>query len=44
MQNAIRRAIEFSNARLDRKIRDKIAELQSQEERHLGGRQGAEAG
>jgi len=42
MQNAIRRAVEFSNARLDRKIRDKIAELQSQEERLLAGRQGAE--
>jgi len=44
IQNAIRRATEFSNARLDRKIRDKIAELQRQEERHLAGRQGAEAG
>jgi phosphate acyltransferase len=44
MQNAVRRAIEFSNARLDRKIRDKIAELQSQEARHLGSRPGAEAG
>jgi phosphate acyltransferase len=44
VQNAIRRAVEFSNARLDSKIRDKIAELQRLEERHLGGRQGAEAG
>lgn len=44
LQNAIRRAIEFSNARVDRKIRNKIAELQSQEDRHLAGRQGAEAG
>jgi glycerol-3-phosphate acyltransferase PlsX len=44
VQNAVRRAIEFSNARLDRKIRDKIAELRSQEERHLGSRPGAEAG
>jgi phosphate acyltransferase len=44
VQNAIRRAVEFSNARLDRKICDKIAELQRLEERHLGGRQGAEAG
>lgn len=43
MQNAIRRAVEFSNARLDSKIRDKIAELQSQEERLLAGRQGAES-
>jgi glycerol-3-phosphate acyltransferase PlsX len=44
LHNAIRRAVEFSNAQLDRKIRDKIAELQRQEERHLAGRQGAEAG
>jgi phosphate acyltransferase len=44
VQNAIRRAVEFSNARLDRKIRDKIAELQSQEERHLDGLRGADAG
>lgn len=45
IQNAIRRAVEFSNARLDSKIRDKIAELHSQEERLLGGgRQEAEAG
>jgi len=44
VQNAVRRAIEFSNARLDRKIRDKIAELRSLEERHLGSRPGAEAG
>ncbi len=45
MQSAIRRAVEFSNARLDHKIRDKLAELHSQEERLLaGGRQGAETG
>jgi glycerol-3-phosphate acyltransferase PlsX len=44
LHNAIRRAIEFSNAQLDRKIRDKIAELQRQEERHLDSRQGVEAG
>ena len=44
IQNAIRRAVEFSSARLDRKIRDKIAELHSQEERLIGERQGAEAG
>ena len=45
IQNAIRRAAEFSNARLDRKISDKIAELHSQEERLLGNdRQEAEAG
>lgn len=44
VQNAIRRAVEFSNARLDHKIRNKIAELASQEERRLEGRQGVEAG
>ncbi len=37
IQNAIRRAVEFSAAQLDQKIRDKIAELHSQEERLLGG-------
>ena len=37
IQNAIRRAVEFSTAQLDKKIRDKIAELHSQEERLLGG-------
>ena len=36
IQNAIRRAVEFSTARLDPKIRDKIAELHSQEARLLG--------
>ena len=36
IQNAIRRASEFSAARLDQKIRDKIAELHSQEARLLG--------
>jgi phosphate acyltransferase len=35
IQNAIRRATEFSAARLDQKIRDKIAELHSQEARVL---------
>ncbi|HEY4597759.1 MAG TPA: phosphate acyltransferase PlsX [Thermoanaerobaculia bacterium] len=44
IQNAIRRAVEFSNARLDRKISDKIAELHRQEERLLDNRQEAEAG
>jgi glycerol-3-phosphate acyltransferase PlsX len=44
VHNAIRRAVEFSNAQLDRKIRDKIAELHRQEERHLDSRQGVEAG
>ncbi len=44
VQNAIRRAVEFSNARLDHKIRSKIAELALQEERRLDGRQGVEAG
>jgi phosphate acyltransferase len=44
IHNAIRRAVEFSNARLDRKISDKIAELHRQEERLLGNRQEAEAG
>jgi glycerol-3-phosphate acyltransferase PlsX len=36
VQSAIRRATEFSAAQLDRKIRDKIAELHSQEDRLLG--------
>ena len=44
IQNAIRRAVEFSNARLDRKIRDKIAELHSQEARLLGENPAAPAG
>jgi glycerol-3-phosphate acyltransferase PlsX len=44
VQNAIRRAVEFTGARLDHKIRDKIAELHSQEERLLGTEQEAEAG
>ncbi|HKV07897.1 MAG TPA: phosphate acyltransferase PlsX [Thermoanaerobaculia bacterium] len=44
VQNAIRRALEFSTAQLDRKIRDKIAELHSQEDRLLGTDQEAEAG
>jgi phosphate acyltransferase len=44
VQNAIRRAVEFTGARLDYKIRDKIAELHSQEERLLGTEQEAEAG
>ena len=45
IHSAIRRATEFSNARLDRKISDKLAELHSQEERLLGNDpQEAEAG
>jgi glycerol-3-phosphate acyltransferase PlsX len=44
VQSAIRRAVEFSAARLDRKIHDKIAELHSQEERLLGGPQEVSAG
>lgn len=36
IQNAIRRAVEFSAVRVDQKIRDKIAELHSQEARLLG--------
>lgn len=36
VQSAIRCATEFSAAQLDRKIRDKIAELHSQEDRLLG--------
>ena len=44
IQSAIRRAVEFSNAQLDRKIRDKIAELHSQEDRLLAGRREVEAG
>jgi glycerol-3-phosphate acyltransferase PlsX len=44
MQSAIRRAVEFSTARLDRKIHDKIAELHNQEERLLGGPQEVSAG
>jgi glycerol-3-phosphate acyltransferase PlsX len=35
IQNAIRRAVEFSAAELHRKIHDKVAELQSQEEKLL---------
>jgi glycerol-3-phosphate acyltransferase PlsX len=37
VQNAIRRAVEFSTAALANKIRDKVAELHSQEERLLAG-------
>jgi phosphate acyltransferase len=44
MQSAIRRAVEFSTAHLDRKIHDKIAELHNQEERLLGGPQEVSAG
>ena len=44
IQSAIRRASEFSAARLDRKIHDKIAELHNQEERLLGGPQEVSAG
>jgi len=41
IQNAIRRATEFSAARLDRQIRDKVAELHDQEQRLLGEAEGA---
>jgi glycerol-3-phosphate acyltransferase PlsX len=44
IQNAVRRAVEFSSSRLDCKIREKIAELQAHEERLLTGRPGVEAG
>jgi fatty acid/phospholipid biosynthesis enzyme len=44
MHNAIRRAVEFSNARLGGRIRDKIAELRRQEERPMDDRQGVESG
>jgi len=44
IQSAIRRAVEFTSAQLDRKIHDKIAELHSQEERLLGGGQEVSAG
>lgn len=44
VQSAIRRAAEFTAARLDRKIRDKIAELHSQEARLLGLREEVGAG
>ena len=44
VHNAIRRAVEFSNARLDHKICDKMAELRRAEERPADGCQGAEAG
>lgn len=44
MQNAIRRALEFSTAQLDAKIRDKIAELHNQEQRLLGTDQEAGVG
>jgi glycerol-3-phosphate acyltransferase PlsX len=44
IQNAIRRASEFIAVRLDSKIRDKIAELHSQEARLLGSPQEASAG
>jgi glycerol-3-phosphate acyltransferase PlsX len=37
VQNAIRRAVEFATAAVAEKIRDKVAELHSQEERLLGG-------
>jgi hypothetical protein len=36
--------VEFSGARLDRKIRDKITELRLQEERLLNGQREAGAG
>jgi glycerol-3-phosphate acyltransferase PlsX len=40
MQSAIRRAVEFSTAQLDKKIGDKLAELHRQESR-LQGKQGS---
>jgi glycerol-3-phosphate acyltransferase PlsX len=40
IQNAIRRASEFTAARVDQKIRDKIAELHSQEARLLADKPG----
>jgi glycerol-3-phosphate acyltransferase PlsX len=43
IQNAIRRATELTNSRLDRKISDKLAELHRQEEHLLGSHQEAEA-
>lgn len=39
MQNAIRRAVEFSTAEVHRKIRDKLAELHGQEQRLLGAQE-----
>jgi glycerol-3-phosphate acyltransferase PlsX len=44
IHNAIRRAAEFSAARLDSKIRDQLAELHRQEERLLAARQEVGAG
>lgn len=38
IHNSIRRAVEFCSAELHHKIRDKVAELHSQEERLLGAR------
>jgi glycerol-3-phosphate acyltransferase PlsX len=39
VQSSIRRAVEFTTARVHEKIRDKVAELHSQEERLLGRRE-----
>ncbi len=39
IQSSIRRAVEFVTARVHEKIRDKVAELHSQEERLLGHRE-----
>jgi glycerol-3-phosphate acyltransferase PlsX len=39
VQNAIRRAVEFSAAAVHEKIRDKVAELHDQEQRLLGARE-----
>jgi glycerol-3-phosphate acyltransferase PlsX len=46
IQSAVRRAVEFSTAEVHRKIHDKVAELQSQEEKLLGsgGHQEVNAG
>jgi glycerol-3-phosphate acyltransferase PlsX len=41
IQNAVRRAMEFTAARLDRKIRDKVAELHNQEQQMLDEAEGA---
>ena len=42
IRNAVRRAVEFCNAELHLKIRDKVAELHNQEERLLGETGGPE--
>jgi phosphate acyltransferase len=42
VQSAVRRAVEFSAAELHVKIRDKVAELRSQEERLLAAGEGVD--